>query len=241
MKTDIRLEPYKKDLNYSYSYGVFPTLELLNSQKSNTLKVLLSSKASRNTGVTKIKELCNGFGIKTEISDGIINKLAGKGNCYAVGVFNKYKSHIIGDQNHLVLVGIRDAGNLGTILRTMLGFNLNNLAIIKPAIDIFQPKVVRASMGAIFHINFQYFDQFEDYQKLFTNNIYTFMTDGDKSIYNVKFNKPYSLIFGSEAGGLDKSFLNFGQCIQIPQSSTVDSLNLSVAVGIALYEAQKTI
>ena len=45
----------------------------------------------------------------------------------------------------------------------MLGFNYKNLIIVRPAVDVFDPKVIRASMGAIFHLNIQYYDTFNDY------------------------------------------------------------------------------
>lgn len=56
-----------------------------------------------------------------------------------------------------------DSGNLGTILRTALGFGLKNIAIIRPAVDSDDPRVVRASMGAAFSLNIRHFDSFEQY------------------------------------------------------------------------------
>lgn len=228
--------PYNKILDYSYTLGVFPTLELLNNQPGKVIKIILSSKSFENTGVEKIKQLCDNGKLAVEVSDNIINRLSPKENCYAIGVFNKYESQVNQNENHLVLVGIRDMGNLGTICRTMLGFNINNLAIIKPAADIFDPKSIRSSMGAAFQINFQYFNNFEDYQKMFTNNLYPFMTDGKEALSKVNFKPPYSLIFGSESAGLDKKYHRLGTSVNIPQGNKIDSLNLSVAVGIALYQ-----
>jgi TrmH family RNA methyltransferase len=238
MNTNIRVQPYKKDFEYSYSIGVFPTLELLTHQPDKVIKVLLSSKSSLNSGVAKIRELCHQHGIMVETADAFISKVTGKENSYAVGVFNKYDTIINPSENHLVLVGIRDMGNLGTICRTLLGFNISNLAIIKPAADIFDPKVIRASMGALFQLNFQYFESFEQYQETTSNHLYPFMTDGAQSLRVINFQKPYSLVFGSEAAGLDASFQGVGTSVMIPQSDKVDSLNLSIAVGIALYQSQ---
>ncbi len=235
----IKLRPYKKELDYSYAIGVFPTLELINHKPENVLKVVLNSHASTNKGAEKISDFCSKNNIKTEVSDGFINKIAGKENCYAAGVFKKYETDIKADQNHLVLVGIRDMGNLGTIARTMLGFNITNLAIIKPAADLFNPKAIRASMGAIFQLNYKYHENFGEYQKVFKNNKYCFLTDGKIDLNNVEFKKPYALVFGSEAEGLGESFKNIGTSVRINQSSKIDSLNLSVAVGIALFEARE--
>jgi TrmH family RNA methyltransferase len=236
-----KLRFYKKSLDYSYSIGVFPTIELLTQLPEMVQKVVLSSKSSKNAGVAKIRDLCGKKTIKIEESDKFIKKNSGKENCYAIGVFNKYERNITPGKNHLLLAGIRDMGNLGTICRTMLGFNMTNLAIIKPAADIFNPKVVRASMGSLFQLNFQYFEGYNEYQRKFSNTPYPFITDGKEELANVSFNEPYTLIFGSEAAGLDESFKETGTSVRIPQGTRVDSLNLSVAVGIALYESQKQI
>jgi TrmH family RNA methyltransferase len=120
-----------------------------------------------------------------------------------------------------------------------LGFNIHSLAIIKPAADIFDPKTIRASMGATFQLDFQYFESFKDYQKVFTNHTYAFMTGGKVELAQTSFKEPYALIFGSEASGLDSDFLDMGTSVRIPQNDTIDSLNLSVAVGIALYATQR--
>lgn len=61
----------------------------------------------------------------------------------------------LNNANHVVLVNPGILGNMGTIIRTMLGFNYTNLAIIRPG-DVFDPRVVRASMGALFNINFEF-------------------------------------------------------------------------------------
>lgn len=118
----------------------------------------------------------------------------------------------------------------------MLGFDFQNLVIIKPATDIFNPKVIRASMGGIFQLHFQYFDKFEDYIAKFSHQIYPFMTDAKKELRSTKFQSPFALVFGSEASGLDNDFHHKGQSVFIQQSDQIDSLNLSIAVGIALYQ-----
>lgn len=85
------------------------------------------------------------------------------------------------DANHVVLVNPGDMGNMGTIIRTMLGFNYSNLTIIKPGVDVFDPRVIRASMGALFNINFEYFDSFSEYlDKYPKRNIYSLMLKGLK-------------------------------------------------------------
>jgi len=124
-------------------------------------------------------------------------------------------------------------------MRTMLGFDVLDLAIVRPAVDVFDPRVIRASMGAIFHLSFAYFDNFEAYSANFPRAFYPFMTDGALSLRDARFESPYSLIFGNEGAGLPESFRSLGTSITIPHSDRIDSLNLPVAVSIALYEARR--
>lgn len=164
-----------------------------------------------------------------------------KENCYVLGVFDKYLCPLDNTKPHIVLVNPGDMGNLGTIIRIIAGFNICNLAVITPCADIYNPKTIRASMGAIFHINFQKFNSFEEYANIFCNhNMFPFMLNSDITLSSdtcpVVPNGLFTLIFGNESTGLDENiYLKIGTSIKIPQSSLVDSLNLSVAVGIGAF------
>lgn len=229
------LQNYQKEDTTSFTSGVYPTLELFNYRGDAVQQIIYSSKGDKNTGLDKIKALAKEKHIPIAQNDKLVDQLAGTENAYVIGVFTKYESLIKAKENHLVLVGPRDMGNLGTIIRAMAAFDFINLAIIKPAADIFNPKAIRASMGELFQINFEYFDTFTDYQKHYQNTLYPFMTNGQKNFESVTLTPPYSLIFGSESAGLDNSYLNLGTSLKIKQSSKVDSLNLAAAVGIVLH------
>lgn len=226
------MKSYKRESEWSYSTGVFPTLELLKTHADKVTKILLSSKADRNTGAGEIIKLGKERGIDIETDDSQIEKLAKSENVYAMGIFDKYESPIK-PGNKLVLVNPSDRGNLGTIIRTMVAFEMKNLEIISPAVDVFDPKVIRASMGGVFRINWDYHPQMID-----DNNKYIFMSDGEKEVKQVEFKKPYSLVFGNEGAGLETSYRELGEVVTIEQSGEVDSLNLAMAVGIGLYEAR---
>lgn len=235
-----KLKKYQRKFDYSYAFGTYPTIDLLKYKRESVLKVLLNSHHDDSEGVQEVQRLCNELGIKIEGQDRAIEKIAFKENTYTVGVFKKYECELEGDQNHLVLVEPRNMGNLGTIIRTMLGFNVKNLAIIKPAADVFDPKVVRSTMGAMFQINFKYYESLEAYLKEFGNHqVYTFMLNGAKDIREVKFEEPFSMIQGNESKGLPGDLKNLGQSVYIPQSKDIDSLNLSVATAIGLWESSK--
>ena len=236
-----KIKRYQKEFTYSYAFGAYPVIELLKSHPESVLKVLFKEDSFKDGNIPAIQKECEKRNIHTQINNKLIDKISVKENTYVVGVFKKYASKIKEDENHIVLVNPSNTGNLGTILRTMLGFDFKNLAIIKPAVDMFDPLVVRASMGAVFSINFEYFNNIEEYvSKFSSHHLYPFMLNGKSSVENVKFVKPYSIIHGNESKGLDEKYLELGESVYIPHSSSIDSLNLSIAAGISMWEASKS-
>ena len=237
------LKSYKKNLDYSYTLGVYPTLELLQSRPDLTKTVLLKSDNNGELPINKIKALCDAHQIGYDVSPKAIKKISVKENTYAVGVFKKDYPVLSSGTNHLVLVHPSNMGNLGTIVRTMIGFGVTDLALIRPAADIFDPKVVRSSMGALFAVDFRfcYFDTFTEYHDTFKNSegkreFYFFTPIGESELSQTRFEAPYSMVFGNEGKGLDLKNLPKGKSVHIKQSSNIDSLNLAVAVSIALHE-----
>lgn len=237
---DIKLKRYQKDFEYSYTFGTYPTIDLLKYHSDKVIKIVLKKEGFGSEGVDEVVSLCEEKGIKYEVNDWIVNKIAYKENTYAMGVFKKYDTQIDEGRNHVVLAQPRNMGNLGTIIRTMVGFVYKDLAIIKPAADIFDPTIVRSAMGALFSINFEYFDSLDDYYKVFPNRkSYLFMLDGATKLEEVTFETPHSLVFGNEGSGLPEEAKQFGTPVYIEHSKEIDSLNLSIAVGIALYKSSK--
>lgn len=242
MNEDIQLKKYNKTMEHSYSFGSFPTIELLKNQPKSVVKILIHSDMTSPAQAELINDICNQHKIPIEYNNRIIEKLRDKENCLVIGVFKKYKSKLNENENHIVLVNPGDMGNMGTIIRSCVGFGIQNLAIIEPGVDVFHPKVVRASMGSLFQLNFTYFPSFEEYQRKFTKgSMYPFMLKGATDLSKLEINKKerFSLIFGNEATGLDDSFLEAGVSVFINHTNNIDSLNLSLAVGIGVYEFTK--
>ena len=236
----MEIKTYKKDLFYSYTLGAFPTIEMLKYHGNDALKVYIHS-SFKNEEVIQTINNYRGNSV-VEFNDKMINKLSQKENCYVIGVFRKYSNHLE-DDHHVVLVNPSNMGNLGTIVRSCLGFNIKNIAIIRPGVDFFDPKVIRASMGSIFSCNICYFNNFDEYRKVFPNHtICTFMLQANKSLQESIFTNEnkYSLVFGNESSGLDLSFLDNNSII-INHSNLIDSLNLPISVAISLYEFRKQV
>ncbi len=236
-----KLKRYQKKFNFSYAFGAYPVLDLLKFQKEKVLKILVKKEGLKSDGVSEILDICKRENIPFEENDKLIDRIAYKENTFVVGVFEKYQEVLESEENHIVLVNPSNTGNLGTIVRTMVGFGFKNLAIIKPGVDIFDPMVVRSTMGALFRVHFRYFDSIRVYTEAYKgHNIYPFMLDGAKNILEVEFKEPFSFIQGNEGRGLDESYKTMekrnGESIYIPHSDEIDSLNLSVATSIGMWE-----
>ncbi|MBO5352678.1 MAG: TrmH family RNA methyltransferase [Lachnospiraceae bacterium] len=231
----MEIKSYKKDAEYSYTLGAFPTIELLKTRPEEVLEVYVHSTF---TDVKTIEELTKPYGIPVLCQDKTIHKLSDKENCFVIGVLKKYQDTLRADQSHVVLVNPGNMGNMGTIIRTAIGFGIKNLAIISPGVDVFHPKTIRASMGALFRINCQYFPSFEAYEAAYPEHeVFCFMLNAEQQLTVENCPKPklFSLVFGNEATGLEDSFLEKGTSIIIPQSEEVDSLNITIAAGIGMY------
>ena len=238
----LQYKRYNDKAEYSYCFGPFPTFELIENRPQEAIAVLYHSQTSEAIR-EKLQRICQDQGIPCDQNDKVIQRIRDKENCLVIGVFKKHESVLSMDRPHVVLVNPSDMGNLGTIIRTAVGFGIPDLAIIRPGAAICHPKTVRASMGSLFRLNFQYFDSFAEYKRAYGEDrkMYPFMLKGSVGLDQLQRDEGelYSLIFGNEATGLPDEFLGEGQSVRIRHTDNIDSLNLSLAAGIAIYEFTK--
>ena len=233
--SSLDIKPYKKGCDYSYTLGAFPTIELLKTKPEIVRNVYVHSTF---TNREVIDELCGKNNIRVTVADKLISKLSDKENVFVIGVFDTYSEELNPDTSHVMLVNPSNMGNAGTIIRTCIAFGIKDLAIISPGIDVFNPKCVRASMGALFRIRHHYYASFEEYERSVTRrDCFSFMLTGRKQQTVDECEKPdvFTLIFGNEATGLPPQYEDYSKSIIIPQSEEVDSLNLTIAVGVGVY------
>ncbi len=231
----MEIKAYKKDSGYSYTLGAFPTFELLKTRPEIIREIIVHSTF---TDRENLEELAGKHNIPVVTNDKLIGRLSDKENCFVIAVFDKYSDRLSSDRPHVVLVNPGNMGNIGTIMRSAVAFGIKDMAIISPGVDIFNPKTVRASMGAEFRMNIRYYDTFDAYMKEFSKHeIFCFMLNAtsDLNVENCKHGALYSLVFGNEATGLPNEFLNIGKSIIIPQSDEVDSLNITIAAGVGMF------
>jgi len=232
------LSPYRPELDYSYAPGFFPSMECLIHRPEQVRRVLLHSSARGREGAEKLICLAEARHVRVEEADRALKNLSGKENCYAAAVFAKFADDLRADRPHVVLHQPGDSGNVGTILRTALGFGIEDVALVRPCVDLFDPRTVRASMGSLFSLRVRIYDAFEEYQKDFpTRQLFPFMLDASLPLEEAIQAVPpvWTLIFGNEGNGLPASFATLGQPVRIESNNRVDSLNLAIAAGIGLY------
>jgi len=145
-----------------------------------------------------------------------------------------YKQDVI-----VVLDGIQDPGNLGTILRTIDSVGLNQVIVSKETADAYNPKVVRSTMGAIFRVNIIESENLIDTLKNMKKHKYKVMAtslETPNSIYDVEYNRKV-IVIGNEANGVSQEILDYAdEKIKIPMLGKTESLNASVATAVILYE-----
>lgn len=231
------LEAYRSDLDYSYAPGIFPSMECLLWRPGDVRRLLVHSAAAGREGIGKLTALAEEHHIRIEEADRALGRISGKENCYAAAVFGKFRDTLAKDRPHAVLHRPGDSGNVGTILRTALGFGMEDIALIRPCADVFDPRTVRASMGSLFRLRVRVYDTFEEYREEFSERqLYPFMLDASVPLGEIReIPEVYSLVFGNEGSGLPAEFASMGQAVRIESSDKVDSLNLAIAAGIGIY------
>lgn len=233
------LSPYKSDLDYSYAPGIFPSMECLLYRPEIVRRLLIHSGSRGREGVDKLIALAEERSIRVEEADKALSRISGKENCFAAAVFSKFSDKPDPDKNHVLLHHPGDSGNVGTILRTALGFGIEDIILIRPCVDVFDPRTVRATMGSLFSLRVQILDRFEDYSRTYdSRDLFPFMLDSSMPMEEVlkkRLPEKYTLIFGNEGSGLPHEFASIGQPVRIPSSNKIDSLNLSVAAAIGIY------
>ena len=233
------LESYDSRLDYSYAPGFFPATECLLHAPELARRILLSSQADGTEAAARLRERADACRVRVEIADRALSRISGKENCYAAAVFTKRETAPAAGVPQVLLDQPSDCGNLGTILRTALGFGVTEVALIRPCADVFDPRTIRASMGAIFQLHVKTYDTFESWSAENPDRpLYPFMLDASRPMADVlrePLPRDWCLVFGNEGAGLPSAYARRGQPVRIPSNDRVDSLNLSIAAGIGIF------
>lgn len=153
----------------------------------------------------------------------------------------KEENNILGNKI-LILDNIQDPGNLGTIIRSAVAFNIDTIILSNDTVDLYNSKVLRASQGLIFHINIIKRDLIKIIPELKENGyeiIGTKVTYGNNLKTLAKISK-FAIIMGNEGSGISEDVENLCDTfIYIDMNEACESLNVGVATSIILYELDK--
>ena len=170
--------------------------------------------------------------VTEKIFESLSDTVTTSGLLAVIDYFDKELSCPKGDS--LILDGISDPGNLGTLIRTAVAMNITDIYLAS-CCDLFSPKVLRSTMGGIFRGNF-YRGTIEEVLSVHKDNTIYSMDMSGKDLFTIKFEDKSTIIVGSEAHGLsDVSRNRADKIISLPTENGMESLNAAVAGGIALY------
>lgn len=181
---------------------------------------------------------------KTIISEGDLKKISALSSINTcLGVFRIPEYKPIQEEGLLVaLDDVRDPGNLGTILRLCDWFGITDVVCSQSTVDIFNPKVIQATMGSISRVNVNYVDLNSFLENTSLPIFGTFM-DG-KNIYNQKLPKEGIIVMGNEANGISSTIEKIiSERLSIPRFGGLqqtESLNVATATAIVLSEFKRS-
>ncbi len=142
----------------------------------------------------------------------------------------------------VALEGIKDPGNLGTIIRTVDSVGAKGVILIEETTDPFAIEAVRATMGSLFHVPLVKLSREAFGSFIAASKVPVFGTHlkGAVDYRSIDYPERAILLMGNEQSGLPESYLGFcTKVIKIPMAGKADSLNLAIATGIALYEIRR--
>lgn len=143
----------------------------------------------------------------------------------------------------MILEDLQDPGNLGTILRTGEGAGISGVIMSRDTVDIFNPKVIRATMGSIYRMPFVYVDDLKEVlETLHIEGIQTYAAhlQGENYYDAFDFKQGTAFLIGNEGNGLKKETADQAKrYLKIPMEGKVESLNAAIAASLLMYEAHR--
>lgn len=145
----------------------------------------------------------------------------------------------IGELRLLILEGIQDPGNLGTMIRTAEGAGFDAIIADENTVDVYNPKVTRSTMGSLFRMPVIYTQDlpaFIDDIKQSSVTVYAAHLDGKKSYREVRYGSRIAFLIGNEGAGLsDEITKKADELVRIPMQGKLESLNAAVAAALLMY------
>ncbi len=210
-------------------------------------KILISEKLASNKGGEEVLAKINASGCNTYmLNEKLFKEISETENPQGVLAVLKTRqygfSDIIRENNFLlILESIQDPGNMGTIIRTADAAGVTGIVMSKGCVDIYNPKVLRSTMGSIFRVPIYMSEDLRetiDSIKLRGMKVYAAHLKGRLNYFEADLKGNTAVIIGNEANGIsDMAAGCSDELLKIPMFGTIESLNASVAASILMYEA----
>lgn len=261
----MNLPAYRAELPFTYAFGRFSAAEALARRPEDVL-------AFRWHGSLPGEQLrpllgaAEAAGVPARRDDATVERLRRNATVLCLAQVRKRADRLAPERDHVVLVNPSHPGNVGSAMRSLVAFDLLDLALVAPRLDEWGAYVVRASVGLRFALRCQVFGSFAAYLsehgktaaaaavvgtasslRPVERALYLFDARGERELDEVSFLSPFALVFGPEwSSGWDERVSGgAGQAlpracsVRIPQGNQVESLNLATSVSIAAYGAQR--
>lgn len=192
----------------------------------------------------------NTYGIEIiEISKDVFQKLAHRDTTEGIIAVVKSKTHQLEDlkfssKNPLILVAEapEKPGNIGALLRTADAANVDAVIIANPKSDLYNPNIIRSSVGCVFtkDIAMASTQDAIAFLKTYNFNIFSAILQESQPYHTQDYTLPTAIVVGTEATGLTEDWrIAATQNVSIPMQGIIDSMNVSVAAGILIFEAKR--
>jgi len=216
-------------------------------ENAHIMYLIISEGSLEKSEVQELYYLSKEYGAETIIcDDNVFNFSADTINSQGVLAVIKRKKNTETVDNYKFAIlcdRIQDPGNLGTIIRTADAFGPAVVLLNKGCVDVYNPKVVRASAGAIFRTTFIHYDSDEDVLNSLKDSgfkIITTVVSSDYSFEDIENSKKICVVIGNEGQGVSQEIVNNSHMsITIKMTGRAESLNASIAAGISIYEIRK--
>lgn len=142
----------------------------------------------------------------------------------------------------LILEGIQDPGNLGTMLRTGEGAGLTGVIMDRTTVDLFNPKVIRSTMGSIYRMPYLIAENLREMLSMLKEQgicLYAAHLGGSVCYDRPDYTKPCGFLIGNEGNGLTDETADMAERVIIPMEGQVESLNAAVSAAILMYECSR--
>jgi TrmH family RNA methyltransferase len=226
----LQQKKYRKLYQLFFAEGVKVIQELLNSNYE-LVELFTTQELFQNTEKSKVNLIS-----ETELKS--ISALVTPNECLAVFVIPEKEKKDYSNSLQIALDDIRDPGNMGTIIRLADWFGIQNILCSKATVDVYNPKVIQATMGSIARVNVMYCDLKKELFDI-KQPVYGTLLEGN-SIYTEQLMQPSIIVLGNESNGISSEIQTLiTHKITIPRFGSMqqtESLNVATATAIVLSE-----